>query len=200
MIVGLLLAACVSTSALASPSARAIEAVWQRQTMDFDYRSETQYFSCAEFRTKLSATLRAVGAHRDLTVATLCPPVLSGNIRATITLVSPVEATNANVRSVTTFTPTERLLAHVNGQPLPTAYSLERFPAQWRTVSLTRSRLTNSSGADCEFLRALSKQVLPRLSIRVTRQQTGCVATQIQPRLIVEALLPVEQPTSEVER
>ena len=113
---------------------------------------------------------------------------------------SPVEATNANVRSITTFTAAERLLAHVNRQPLPTTNSLERFPAQWRTVSLTRSRLAGSSGADCEFLRALSKQVFPHLAIRVTRQLTGCVATQIQPRLIVEALLPVQQPTSEVER
>jgi hypothetical protein len=162
----------------------AVEAVWQKQTMDFHYRSEKQYLTCAELETRLGAALVAIGVYRVMNVATLCPREFSGNIRATITLAAPVEATRANVKSVTTFTGAERLLAHINQTTLPTASSIERFPAQWRTVSLPRDAAVRMGSADCDLLDALSKQVLPRLSVRIIRDVPGCLAPRITPRLI----------------
>jgi hypothetical protein len=171
-------------------SSSAVEAVWQTQTMDFLYHSDSQYFTCAELKKKLGAVLLAVGAHRDLTVAAPCPRELSGHFRATITLASPVEATRDNVRAVTTFTSTEQLLARISHETLPTALTIERFPAQWRAVSVTREATVRMGSADCELLQALSKQVFPRLSVRIIRDVSGCVTARIPPRLIVQALMP----------
>src|SRR5262245_15166477 len=101
------LTALLATSeviAQAQHSPGTVEAIWRTQTMDFHYRSDSQYFTCAEFETKLSATLLAIGVYRDMTIAALCPRDLSGHVRAKITLASPIEATDPNVRSVTTFT------------------------------------------------------------------------------------------------
>ena len=178
--------------AQAAHSSGTVEAIWRTQTMDFHYRSDSQYITCAEFETKLSTTLLAIGVYRDMTIAALCPRELSGRVRARITLASPIEATDQNLQSVTTFTGTERLLAHLTQKTLPTPGSIERFPAQWRTVSLRRNTTVSIGTEDCEFLRALSKQVLPQLSVRVIRDVSGCMAARIPPRLIVEALVPVQ--------
>jgi hypothetical protein len=43
----------------------------------------------------------------------------------------------------------------------------------------------------------VSDQVLPRMSVRVLRGVTSCVASQIVPRLTVQALLPAQVRTAD---
>jgi hypothetical protein len=80
--------------------------------------------------------------------------------------------------------------------------SLEEFPAQWRSVSLTRGRLDLQPG-DCELIEELRKKVLPKLAVRIVRDDVQCSPNQLtmgQPRLEVEALKEVPKPDAVEEK
>ena len=59
------------------------------------------------------------------------------------------------------------LVARIRGAPAPTAAAIERFPATWRRVTLPRA--VASRTGDCKLVRAVVKQVLPRLATLVQR-------------------------------
>jgi hypothetical protein len=143
-----------------------VEAAWRIQSLVFHHSSSVAY-SCAALREKIAAILETVGAHHGTVVAMECGGGLSRSARAHITLASPVVATSEIALVPAGFGARAELIARIRGAPAPAAAAIERFPATWRRVSLPRD-LSSRTG-DCELVRAVVKQVLPRLSTKVQR-------------------------------
>ncbi len=143
-----------------------VEATWRIQSLVFHHSSSVAY-SCAALRAKSAAILARAGAHRGTVVGLECGRGLVRSARAHITLASPIVATSETALVPAGFIARAELVARVRGAPAPAVAAIERFPATWRRVSLPRD--VASRTGDCELVRAVVKQVLPRLSTQVQR-------------------------------
>jgi hypothetical protein len=175
-----------------------VDAVWRIQRFDFTYHSSTVYYSCRALQAKIGAILRAVGAHHRVAVDVHC---MGGDFvrfaYVRVTLAVPAEATQATVTAATTFDTRAQLVARLRKLPLPTAVDIERFPAEWRTVSLSGHRSLRLDSGDCDLLRGMREQIFPKLSVRVARDGLRCTpgaTTRIRPKLVVTALMPAPAP------
>jgi hypothetical protein len=196
-------AAGVAEERTASPetpvaAADPVQAIWKHQEIAFYFQSFTTFYSCTSLESKLERIMRELGVHAKVKVRSAdCPSSVARMPRVVMRVVSPVAATpealadrdkNKSVRELA-----ERVRGKKNDHPLD---SLEEFPAQWRTVSLTRGRLDLQPG-DCELIDELQKKVLPKLAVRIVRDDVQCTPNQLtmgQPRLEVEALMEVPKP------
>jgi len=117
---------------------------------------------------------------------------LSNRISAVIAFAAPAPATEKNIREQTTFNSKHRLAARVKGEELPTAADIPIFPAAWAPISLTSEANAWLEASDCDLLRQLSKQVLPKIGVEVVRSKFVCSASVTSKPLVeVKALLPV---------
>ena len=175
-----------------------VQAIWKHQEIAFYFQSFTTFYSCTGLEGKLERVMRALGVHAKVRVRSAdCPSSVARMPRVVMKVVSPVEATpdayaerdkNKSVRELT-----ERVRGGKSTHPLD---SLEEFPAQWRKVPLTRGRLALEPG-DCELIEELQRKVLPKLAVRVTKDDLLCSPNQLtlgQPRLEVEALVEMPKP------
>jgi hypothetical protein len=190
-----------SLPAVAKPTADGgpVDAIWQVQRFDFDYRSARSYYACGALQRKIGDILSAVGVHKSVTVEINCDGLSLMNVaRASITLAAPVEATDENIRQATTFDGRAELLARMRNVPLPTAADIERFRAEWRSVSLLKNRQLSLAAADCDLLRNIRDQIFPKLSIRVMRDGLTCTqsATRLKPALDINVLMPAKPKAS----
>lgn len=185
--------ALVLMGATASAAPDYVTAVWRQQSLDFAYQGTTTAYSCSTLQRRLEAILRSVGARDGISIVMQrCTDQADAFMQ--ITLESPVEATEANVAAVTQHTGTEELVAKVRNEALPTAENIERFSAEWRTVSMSRDRTLQLESGDCELVKQLRRDVFPHLSIRIVRDNLRCSAAfgNIgKPQLSVAALIAV---------
>jgi hypothetical protein len=190
------LSLCAAPPAWPAPE-RVIEAIWRVQHIDFRYDSPRYQYTCDALKNKVRAILRTIGAHEALIIDASCSgDLIVQQLRARISLATPVEATAENVRAATTFDARDELVAKLGDKRLPTAADLERFPASWRRVSLPRDGRLHLEAGDCELLKSIRKQVLPRLGVDVRDWGRRCSleATRVQAGYEVEALLPIRKP------
>lgn len=177
-----------------SPPSETIEAIWHIERIDFAYQSTTVRYECGALQRRIAAILHAVGAHARVGVELTCTNgELVRHAGAHVTLAVPVEATAENVRAATDFDTRDELVARLRQTELPSANDIERFPASWRTVALTRSPPLSLGPTDCDLLRVMRDQVFPRLRVRLVSSGLNCGGgsdTRIQPRIHVNALLP----------
>jgi len=169
-----------------------VMAVWKVQSLDFAYHAGNTTYSCTTLQRRLQDILRRVGAQDTLIVVMDHCVDQSDSARVQITLASPVEATEANIDAVTSHDSKDELIAKVRGELLPNRDTLERFPAQWKTISLSRDRDLKLDASDCELVKQLRREVFPRLSIRIVHDNLRCsMAFQSlgQPQLSVAALV-----------
>ena len=178
----------------ALPSGETIDAIWHLERIDFAYHSSTVRYECGALQRRIAEILHTVGAHARVGVELTC---VSGDMvrhaGAHITLAVPVEATAENVAAATDYDTRDELVARLRQTELPSANDIERFPASWRTVALTRSPPLSLGPADCDLLRVMRDQVFPRLRIRLVSSGLNCGGgsdTRIQPRIHVNALVP----------
>jgi len=172
-----------------------VTAIWRVQRLPFTYHSNNVYYSCDGLRDKIAAILKAVGARKSIDVDLRCRSGAFMNGASTvITLASPIEATPENVTAATTYSPEAQLAARLNGRQLPTANDVERFDAEWRPVTLHRTRGLRLDGGDCELLHGLAKQIFPHISVRIIKQGVGCnrggTVSSFRPKMEVAALMP----------
>jgi len=179
--------------AAATPS-EIIEAIWHVERIDFAYHSTTVRYECGALQRRIAEILHAVGANAHIGVELDCR---SGDLvrhAAThITLAVPVEATAENVAAAASYDTRDELVARLRQEQLPSANDIERFPASWRTVALTRTPPLSLGPTDCDLLRSLRDQVFPRLRVPVISSGLNCGSgsdTRIQPRIHVNALMP----------
>jgi hypothetical protein len=175
-------------------SGATIDAIWRLERVDFTYQSSTVRYECGALQRRIAEILHSVGAHARVGVELTC---VSGDMvrhaGAHITLAIPVEATAANVAAATDYDTRDELVARLRQEQLPSANDIERFPASWRTVALTRNPPLSLGPTDCDLLRSMRDQVFPRLRVRVVSSGLNCgggSATRIQPRIHVNALMP----------
>ena len=176
-------------------SQRVIEAIWRVQHLDFSYDSPRYQYTCNALKNKVRAILRSMGAHERVTIdAGFSGDLVVQQMRARISLAAPVEATVENVLAATTFDERDQLIARLRDKRLPTAADLERFPASWRRVSLSRDRRLHLAAGDCELLNSIRKQLLPKLSVNVRDWGRRCSleATRVQVVSEIDALMPTK--------
>jgi hypothetical protein len=173
-------------------AAEPIEAVWKVQKLTFEYRGDSTFYSCGGLRQKLEAILTRLGAHESLRLNGFACNDRFGTPTFQIILASPVLATEENLRTLTTYTSEQELVARARGERLPRAEDLQRFPAHWETVSFSRDRRMRIEPGDCELVRQLSRAILPYLTVRIVEDRLFCTSfgSLHRPRLIVAALVP----------
>jgi hypothetical protein len=168
-----------------------ITAVWRQQSLEFAYQGATTAYSCSTLQRRLEAILRSVGARDGISIVMQrCTDQADAYMQ--ITLESPVEATEANIAAVTQHTSTDALVAKVRNESLPTPENIERFSAEWKTVSMSRDHALKLDSADCELVKQLRRDVFPRMSIRIVNDKLRCSAAfgnLGQPQLSVAALI-----------
>jgi hypothetical protein len=179
---------------VAAESGATIDAIWHIERIDFAYHSNTVRYECGALQRRIAEILHTVGAHARIGVELTC---VSGDMvrhaDAHLTLAVPVEATAENVAAATDYGTRDELIARLRQEQLPSANDIARFPASWRTVSLTRTPPLSLGPTDCDLLRAMRDQVFPRLRVRVVSSGLNCGGgsdTRIQPRIHVNALMP----------
>jgi hypothetical protein len=165
-----------------------ILAIWRVQEFDLDVRTQRGYYTCSSLETKIVSIMVAVGA-ADVAVKLNCTG-LTRNASARIAALVPVPANDDNIRDATTPDARSELVAKLRGAPLPTPDTLQRFVAEWRTVSLGRSQL-HIRPEDCDLLREINRQILPQLSVRIVEARLSCDNVSrfpVPPKLVVQAL------------
>ena len=170
-----------------------VQAVWKPQQMNFEYRGYSTAYSCRSLEGKLELILRSVGARDDLQLIGYACDEQIGIARFQIALQSPVVASEENVRELTAHGAKDELIARVNGEKLPSAADLPRFPAVWKTVSFARDRRMRLERGDCELVQQLRRQILPRMSVHIVKDNVRCSSSMGNigaPRLTVSALVP----------
>jgi hypothetical protein len=194
----MLIADLVLYAVLAAGIAEAdtVEAVWKPQRVVFVYNGQTTIYTCKGLERKLETVLRALGAHESVEFErSEC--VQGQGARLYVAFKSPIEATEANVRDLTTYSTEEQLAARLNGTVLPSAEDLVRFPAVWSEVSFARDRRMRMSAGDCELVESIRRQLVPRMSAQVTRDRLFCTPGSLgisPPKLVVSALTEVNAP------
>jgi hypothetical protein len=188
-----IIAAAIAVGARAQTEADAsVEAVWKPQRVNFVYRGYSTLYSCRSLQQTLERILLSVGANGEIALRTYSCSDLTGTARFQVVMESPVEATPENVRDLTTHDSRDVLIARVRGEDLASAADVERFPAVWKTVSFARDRKMRLAPGDCELVRALRRQILPRMAVHIVKDNVRCsVHGNISPpRLVVSALVP----------
>jgi len=177
-----------------APPGATIDAIWHLERIDFAYHSSTVRYECGALQRRIAEILHSVGAHARVGVELTC---VSGDMvrhaGAHITLAIPVEATAENLAAATDYDTRDELVARLRQEQLPSVNDLERFPASWRTVAVTRNPPLSLGPTDCDLLRSMRDQVFPRLRVRIVSSGLNCGGgsdTRIQPRIHVNALIP----------
>jgi hypothetical protein len=153
-------------------------------------------YSCDVLLDKVRVILQSLGARDSLRIRSLGCNDMMTHGRMEITLESPVEATPENIEAITTYDSKQVLVARVRNEELVHAEDVQRFPATWKTVSMSRDRSLKLGPSDCELVEQLRRDVLPRMSIRVEHERLRCSAVfgNIgQPQLRVAALVALPQ-------
>ena len=174
-----------------------VEAVWKVQSLNFAYSGYATIYTCDALLDKVRDILESLGARDTLRIRSFGCTDMVTHGRMEITLESPVEATPENIEALTTYDSKQQLVARLRNEHLANAEDLRRFPATWKTVSMTRDRSLKLGPSDCELVEQLRRDVLPRMSIRVEFERLHCSAVfgNIgRPQLRVAALVALPEP------
>jgi hypothetical protein len=168
-----------------------IEAIWMPQVVNFVYRTGDTAYTCSGLWQKLAGMLVYVGARPAAASDRLKCDAAAGTVTLQFALESPVAATPENLRVLTHFDTQDLLVARLQGKQLPTEEDVKRFPAAWRTLSFRDSRLQLTAG-DCELVRQVRRQILPKLSVEIVSEPPVCSSLLVlggRPSMKVRALL-----------
>lgn len=184
------------TGETAAETTAPVQAIWKQQDVNFYFHSFTTFYSCRSLADKVERLLIALGASEETKVRS---SGCDGNEIARmpylrIKLTSPIEATPAALAELEKTRSTRELTARVRGERA--ADPSDRFPAHWKRVSLSRGEFGLAPG-DCELIDQLKRKVLPKLAIRIVKDDMQCTPNQLtlgQPRLEVEALTESPKP------
>lgn len=187
-----ILAALLSPAAYAAApddAAKTVQAVWKPVEIKYSYVGFTTAYNCDAFEAKVKNILVTLGAAPQTKVqANGCIDVNrpSRNFFVTITTATPIPASEAKEQPNKSQ---RELAARLTGKKDP--LTSEPFPAQWKTVDLSRDRRFDLQPGDCELMEGLSKDVLPKLSVKIVTDRVSCTPNSVgiqTPQLTVSAL------------
>lgn len=179
----------VSITAGAQPPQDPVEAVWRTQRLTFHYRSEGNMYRCDILEHKIRKILEQLGASARLIVRGVACRDFSGVAQLEVVMESPVIATPENIREITQYDSQDELIARLRGTPLPSAESLERFPAVWESIAIHRAPKVHVGMNDCALVQQLRRQILPKMSVQIIKDIDRLDCSQANPRLTVRALV-----------
>jgi hypothetical protein len=188
------LLACARAAEQAAPEP--VQAIWKNQEFAFFFQSMNTFYSCSSLEAKLERILRALGARARVKVRSV--DCQSGPVRmprVIMNVSAPVEATPEALAERDKGKSKRELAARVRGEK-EDADALAEFPAQWQHISLSRGDLDLEPG-DCELIDQLRRKVLPKLAVRIVKDNTHCSPQQLslgQPQLEVQALVALPKP------
>ena len=170
------------------------EAIWRIQEFDFHFRAQKgRYHSCSSLHSKITGFMEAIGAGSVIVHIGCDRNTLVEHAFARIATAMPIQATPENVRAATTFDTEAQMVARLRQARLPTAETVERFPAEWREVAVRSIHGVRLEPADCDLLHDLHEQILPHLmTVRVVRANLSCGTPYLRPArpvLIIETLM-----------
>jgi hypothetical protein len=184
----------------AAENSAPVQATWKTQEIRYSYVGFTTAYDCNAAEDRLKAILRALGAHEQTRVSAqgcdFSRP--SRNFFITVTTATPVPLADAPKATSTASSSREELLKRlgVASQQLD-----ETFPAEWKTVQLSRDRKLDLEPGDCELMQGLRDHVLPKLSVKIVADRVQCIPKQVSiqtPELTVSALVPMAKPDAPV--
>ena len=190
-----ILAALLSQAAYAgSPddATKSVQAVWKPVEIKYSYVGFTTAYNCDAFESKVKNILLTLGAPSQTKVqANGCIDVNrpSRNFFVTITTATAIPASEAKEPANKAE---QELAERLTGKKDP--LKTDPFPAQWKTVELSRDRRLDLAPGDCELMEGLSKDVLPKLSIKIVSDRVLCTPNNLSittPELTVSALVPL---------
>jgi hypothetical protein len=188
------LAALLSPAAYAGApdAAKTVQSVWKPVEIKYSYVGFTTAYNCDAFEAKVRSILLTLGAPPQTRVqANGCIDVNrpSRNFFVTINSAAVIPASEAKEPADKA---TRELAERLTGKKDP--LQTEPFPAQWKTVELARDRRLDLQPGDCELMEGLSKDVLPKLSIKIISDRVLCTPNHLSittPELTVSALVPL---------
>lgn len=171
-----------------------VQAGWKTQEIRYSYTGFTTAYDCDAAEDRIKAILKALGAHAQTRVTAqgcnLNRP--SRNFFITITTATPVPV--ADLSKTPAQTSRDELLKRLG---VAAAQLDETFPAEWKTVELSRDRKLDLEPGDCELMEGLRDHVLPKLSVKIQADNVQCIPRQVSiqtPELTVSALVPLAKP------
>jgi len=174
-----------------------VQALWKEQELKFFFQSFTTFYTCDGLEDKLKRILKALGARGNVKVDSFgCDTGPVRSPRVSVRLSSPTEATPEALAEWEKSRTKRELTARVKGDSVANDEMAQQFVAQWRTVSLSKGQLTLEPG-DCELIDELRKKLLPKLAVRIVKDEVQCTPhtlTPSQPRLEVQALVEAPKP------
>jgi hypothetical protein len=189
-----ILAGLLSQSAYAgSPddATKPVQAVWKPVEIKYSYVGFTTAYNCDAFESKVKNILLTLGAPAQTKVqANGCIDMNrpSRNFFVTITTATAIPASEAKEPANKAE---QELAERLTGKKDP--LKTDPFPAQWKTVDLSHDRRLDLQPGDCELMEGLTKDVLPKLSVKVVTDRVNCTPNHIDidtPQLTVSALIP----------
>lgn len=188
----------------AEQSSAPIQATWKTQEIRYSYTGFTTAYDCDAAEARLKAILRALGAHEQTRVSAqgcmLNRP--SRNFFITITIATPVPLANApqDASKSVANASREELLKRLG---VAAKQLDETFPAEWKTVQLSRDRKLDLAPGDCELMQGLRDHVLPKLSVKIEADRVECIPRQVSPQtpeLTVSALVALPKPDAPADK
>jgi hypothetical protein len=177
-----------------------VQAGWKTQEIRYSYTGFTTAYDCDAAEDRIKAILRALGAHEQTRVSAqgcaLSRP--SRNFFITITTATP--APIADLSKTPAQTSRDELLKRLG---VPGATLEETFPAEWKTIELSRDRKLDLQPGDCELMEGLRDHVLPKLSVKIQADRVQCIPKQVSlrtPELTVSALVPMAKPDAAADK
>jgi len=177
-----------------------VQAGWKTQEIRYSYTAFTTAYNCDAAEDRIKAILRALGAHEQTRVSaqgcTLNRP--SRNFFITITTATP--APIADLAKTPAQTSRDELLKRLG---VAAAKLDETFPAEWKTIELSRDRKLDLQPGDCELMEGLRDHVFPKLSVKIQTDRVRCIPRQVSyttPELTVSALVAMPKPDAAVDK
>jgi hypothetical protein len=181
-------------SAADEPLDDAVDAIWRVRSVTFQFTSPSTYYYCDILQQRVADIMRAVGAGDPMDVKAKCSMgTLINDTTIRIVAGLPIEATDAHVKTETTFNTHTQLVAQTRNWTLPTETTVRRFRALRTEVSFARLDQLHLTPSDCELLQAMSERVFPKFNVRAKNALYCTTGSQpiARPGLVVEALLPM---------
>lgn len=176
-----------------------VQAIWKDQEFAFYFQTQTTFYSCSSLEAKLERILKLLGATTARVQVRSVDCQSPGRIvrmpRVIVAVHAPVEATPEALAERDKDKSKRELAARVRGEK-EDPEALAAFPARWQRVSLSRGK-ANLEPGDCELIDELRRKVLPKLAVRLVKDNTHCTPHQLtlgQPQLEVEALVALPKP------
>lgn len=163
------------------------------RAVHFHHQAQRAEYTCSGLAEKISVLLAAVGVRETRPMEMGCTgsrTLRSAEVRIYAAVLVPASA--ANLSAAAAYTPTDRLLARVQGRDLPAATELEQIPAAYARVKLSTHGTRGLGPGDCELLQSF-REFAPSIGLRVVGSSLSCdnaAAGRMQQSLSLEALLP----------